>query len=126
MEPLKTAEPDISRGSCKFCGSDDLYNRSVYAENSSIMVFVICRECGRSWALPYIKNDRKRTNTTLQHWAAQVKKRDGFRCVICGRTEHLEAHHLIPVRVDAELKYSVQNGITLCRDCHARVEGRKE
>ena len=118
-------ETEIWRGNCRFCGSDDLYNRTVCAQNGSIMVFVICRDCNRSWALPHIENAQLRTNTTMQHWAKQVKKKDGYRCAICGSIERLEAHHVIPVSVDERLKYVIANGLTLCHECHEKVHKKE-
>lgn len=120
-EEVRSAETEIWRGGCKFCGSVDLYNRSVWAKNGSMMVFVICRDCRRSWSLQHIKNAQRRTSTTLTNWAYQVKKRDGYRCVICGNVDDLEAHHVIPVSVDPTLMYIMGNGLTLCHKCHRKV-----
>jgi predicted restriction endonuclease len=46
-------------------------------------------------------------------WANAVKDRDGRKCVICGDTERLNAHHII-VRENHETKYDIHNGISLC------------
>jgi len=52
-----------------------------------------------------------------KEWAYKVKERDEFRCVICGTTERLNAHHII-VRENHETKLDVMNGITLCSSHH--------
>jgi hypothetical protein len=50
-------------------------------------------------------------------WAYQVKKRDGFSCVICGSLIRPNAHHLI-ARENKETKLDVDNGLTLCPRHH--------
>ena len=52
-----------------------------------------------------------------KEWAKAVKERDGFKCVICGSTERLNAHHII-VREQPSTKYDLMNGITLCPKHH--------
>lgn len=59
----------------------------------------------------------------LREWAKKVKERDGNVCKICGSTKCLHAHHIIPRRKNKELWYDLNNGITLCNSCHAKVEG---
>jgi hypothetical protein len=46
-------------------------------------------------------------------WSKQVKERDGNKCVICGRTDYLNSHHLIPRQIKY-LRHDINNGITLC------------
>lgn len=50
-------------------------------------------------------------------WANAVKDRDERRCVICGDTERLNAHHII-VRENHETKLDVMNGLSLCPTHH--------
>ena len=45
------------------------------------------------------------------------KKRDENRCVICGATKMLNAHHIIP-REHKELRYNTVNLISLCPNHH--------
>ncbi len=51
-------------------------------------------------------------------WAKEVKEMDGRRCVYCGSSERLEAHHIKPVHIYPKLGLTVENGVTLCRKCH--------
>lgn len=50
-------------------------------------------------------------------WALAVKERDGWKCVICGNTERLNAHHII-VRENHETKLDINNGLSLCPKHH--------
>jgi|GEM_PF-1858882 len=51
-------------------------------------------------------------------WMQQVKIRDGERCVRCGSSKNLVAHHITPVSVSPEIATDVNNGITFCEKCH--------
>jgi len=50
-------------------------------------------------------------------WARMVKLRDKV-CTQCGATEDLHAHHIKPYKKFPELKYDINNGVTLCAHCH--------
>ena len=50
-------------------------------------------------------------------WAEAVKLKFDNRCVLCGETKRLNAHHIIPKEVD-DTRYDVDNGIALCPKHH--------
>jgi len=54
--------------------------------------------------------------------ALRVYKRDDFKCQLCGRNYKLNAHHIIPWRIEHNDKIS--NLITLCKPCHGRIESK--
>lgn len=56
-------------------------------------------------------------------WNWLVKHRDGFRCVECGSTEDLLAHHIVPRALGG--KDILSNGKTLCRKCHSKTHTGK-
>ena len=68
---------------------------------------------------------RNRDNDTPQYkaWRRAVFKRDGFHCVKCasGESGTLRAHHIKEWSKYAELRYSVDNGLTLCEECHKEL-----
>lgn len=108
---------------CPICGSTE-YEINVYASERGISVAVKCFECGYYGMLPHKESLRKRTNTSLVHYNKRVKEKDGYRCYICGNTEDLEVHHLIPVSHDRAQMLNVRNGITLCQRCHLKVHNK--
>ena len=55
--------------------------------------------------------------TADREWAAAVKERDGFACVVCGSTVKPNAHHILPRELHAT-KLDISNGITLCVSHH--------
>lgn len=56
----------------------------------------------------------------------EVLKRDNNKCVICGKTNKLDAHHIIERRLWPDGGYFIDNGATLCDDgvngCHYKAE----
>lgn len=54
---------------------------------------------------------------TLKEWSAAIKARDCM-CITCKAKTALVAHHIKPKSQYPELKYDLENGVTLCVDCH--------
>lgn len=56
------------------------------------------------------------------HWSLEVKRRDGFKCVLCGSEVNVTAHHWYCCDHHAHTaRYCVHNGVTLCYACHIRT-----
>lgn len=66
------------------------------------------------------KVGRKRTSETIK-WRTKILSRDGYKCVICGSSERLEADHKWPISVAPHLEFEIENGRTLCHECHKRT-----
>jgi 5-methylcytosine-specific restriction endonuclease McrA len=54
----------------------------------------------------------------LSEWSKAVRDRDGNKCAVCGKTEHLNAHHLIPKERFCQYQFEISNGIAICSFCH--------
>ena len=63
---------------------------------------------------------KKRNNYTYRKWREEVLTRDGHKCAECGSSENLEVHHIKEFSIYPELRFDVDNGITLCRSCHRK------
>lgn len=101
---------------CPRCGS-----QNVYRDQNGSKVAYACHDCGFTVFINRPKNVDNYKRTRLERWAQEVKRRDGNRCVICGSTDNLDAHHIIPKKDHPEFEFQVENGITLCREHHAMV-----
>lgn len=54
-----------------------------------------------------------------QQWRRAVFERDDYTCRNCfKRGGKLRAHHIKPWATHPELRYDIQNGLTLCHGCH--------
>jgi len=74
------------------------------------------------------KNGKTPINHLLRHtseyndWRKAVYKRDNWTCQMCGiKQKHPVAHHLKPFNDYMELRFEIDNGITLCRSCHKKI-----
>lgn len=63
------------------------------------------------------ENAKKRKTPNYRKWRRDVIERDKV-CQMCGTDQKLEAHHIKPFAKFPELRFSLENGITLCKSCH--------
>jgi 5-methylcytosine-specific restriction endonuclease McrA len=77
--------------------------------------------CSKKCAGEYIRNTSHISNWQRDIIAKKVKDRDK-KCLICGSTEKLEAHHIVSESVAPELTTNTGNIITLCESCHKKTK----
>jgi len=58
-------------------------------------------------------------------WRNSIYKRDNYECQMCGKHGYLEAHHIKPWKEYPDLRFDLDNGITLCLSCHYKVHNKK-
>lgn len=75
-----------------------------------------------------VKSERKDLDTQYRRWMLAVKKRDCWKCRIANKdcNGRLEAHHILPWRDYPELRYEINNGITLCLAHHPRMRSEEK
>lgn len=73
-------------------------------------------------------NDRNRNRIRrtkeYKDWANSVYKRDKHICQMCGLkcgAKNIIAHHIKNFLDYPELRFDINNGITLCRSCHKKI-----
>lgn len=71
-----------------------------------------------------LERDRARLAAQVKSWRITVFIRDNRRCQQCGATEHIHAHHIKPWAEYPDLRFDVDNGVTLCEVCHGKVHGK--
>lgn len=70
-----------------------------------------------------LKTDRRHAyDSRYKIWMRQVKNRDGWKCRITNQecSGRMEAHHILGWMEYPELRYQINNGITLCHFHHPR------
>ena len=67
------------------------------------------------------RNARQDTAESIT-WSRKVKRRDNWNCKMESSdcNGRLESHHILPYRDFPELRYKINNGITLCHFHHPR------
>ena len=110
---------------CPYCGEARFVARQNRRNNGR--VFVACKACfdeQNKSKLP--KGAPRWPDINRQHkassWRKKVLNRDGHRCQICNADgPRLEGHHIEPYKANEALRFSVDNGLTLCHRCHLKT-----
>lgn len=116
----------IKKHSCRYCNSE-FHSRNTKA--------VFCsHECNKNWRKSLIgenngnwkggiktENSKVRASDKYKKWIIDVFKRDNYKCQDCGQIGYnLHAHHIQSFSKYPELRLDVNNGKTLCTECHAK------
>jgi predicted HNH restriction endonuclease len=57
-------------------------------------------------------------------WRKAVFKRDNYMCKKCGKIGFINAHHIKEWASNPDKRFDVNNGLTLCIECHGRIHKR--
>ena len=72
------------------------------------------------------ENEKLRKSLEYKLWRTAVFMRDNFTCQMCNKKESvsgkLEADHIKPWSLYPELRFAIDNGRTLCKECHKKTD----
>lgn len=67
------------------------------------------------------ESKRARNSYDYIKWRDSVYERDSYTCQMCGSKNKINAHHKKNFDDFPDLRFDIDNGITLCEKCHAKV-----
>lgn len=75
-----------------------------------------------------LKKDGDRGSPAHREWSLSVKKRDLWKCRIAdiNCNGRLESHHILSWKDNQELRYEINNGITLCHAHHPKKRAEEK
>jgi hypothetical protein len=77
-------------------------------------------------------NKAIRSSVEYKLWRKAVFERDNYTCIWCGvrsskkKTVILNADHIKPFAYYPELRFAIDNGRTLCKNCHEKTNTYKQ
>jgi len=101
---------------------------SEHRKKLSIVSTGRCRELAGNWDGGKSKNHHSTTEPRYKEWRGRVFTRDDWKCVIDNQSckGQIQAHHILPWRDFPELRYEINNGITLCQAHHPRKRAEEK
>ena len=112
---IYTCNRTIHKKVCKACNIDfeTKWKHTIYCS-------VKCAMSTRRKIFDEYRGEKHFNDYFLKNWRKQVFKRDDHKCKCCGydKGKILRAHHLEGWNDNIELRYVIDNGITLCNTCH--------
>lgn len=67
-------------------------------------------------------NAKLRSCVEYRLWRKSVVERDNYTCIWCGSKEKIQADHIKPFGLYPELRFAIDNGRTLCEECHKKTD----
>lgn len=113
---------EIKKGNNRFC-CRGCYHKYMTGRKRSMLFRNKCKqrvgERNPNWrgGLKTI-NKKIRDSKEYREWKLCVFRRDKRTCRKCGSKYKIHAHHIKSFAKFPELRFCVDNGLTLCKDCH--------
>ena len=67
-------------------------------------------------------NKQIRNSEEYKLWRTSIFIRDKKTCIWCGSKKEIQADHIKPFALYPELRFAIDNGRTLCHECHKKTD----
>ena len=122
----------ILKGQCKFCSRKCFHNSDINkAVPDSFREYCKTRtgENSPTWKGGLTPLNLKiRNSEEYKQWRLSVFERDKYTCQECGlkskkgKSLFIEAHHIKSFSNHKNLRFDINNGLTLCKNCHRKTD----
>lgn len=88
------------------------------------------KELSPTWKGGVNYSREERATYEYNQWRKNIFKRDKYTCQCCGskngfgKTVVLESHHILNWKNNESKRYDIDNGITLCKECHKNFHSK--
>lgn len=73
-----------------------------------------------------ITSERAKITVWTNKQARKIHEKYNFTCQKCGNGGFLHTHHIIPVSIDINKAYDIDNLITVCKVCHSEIHSSRD
>jgi 5-methylcytosine-specific restriction endonuclease McrA len=102
----------------KYCSEECFYNDTRETRTKRII-----SNRGTKPRTYHLNKRAKHGGVEYSEWRQKIFERDDYTCKICNRRGgKLVAHHIKPFKKNPELRLELNNGVTLCVDCHKTTD----
>lgn len=75
--------------------------------------------CDKECYYEYLTCNDDRNSNEAKQWRNEIRNRDNWTCQDCKeKRENIEAHHIEKWRENEDLRFCLDNGVSLCPECH--------
>lgn len=115
---------------CKNCGRE-IERHSCSVKKNITNSFFCNKECWNQYNQGENHHGWKggqndRVNPDYTKWRKAVLERDKYYCRLCHARRKLEVHHIYRFTTHPDIRWDVDNGITLCHECHVKIRNHEE
>jgi hypothetical protein len=95
--------------------------------NKGLRLLQLSGENHWNWKGGISKNVHSVDEPNYKEWRKRIFKRDNYKCRMDKNCKsYIQAHHILPWRDYPELRYEINNGITLCLAHHPRKRAEEK
>ena len=100
--------------------SDKTYNRGKFCNKACKNLY---QRQNNHWRWHDASTEAEKQRGTIEYraWRIAIFIRDNRTCVWCGSKNNIQADHIKPRYLFPELIYDIDNGRTLCHECHKKT-----